>query len=84
MEAIREGEKAVELLPVNREAWRGYYREWDLARIHVMVGEREAAIDRLEHLLSIPGHLTDAWLRIDPTWEALRSHPRFQRLVKPK
>jgi serine/threonine-protein kinase len=80
-EAIQEGERAVELLPVNKEAWRGYYHEWDLARVYAMVGQSDAALDRLEHLLSIPGHVTAGWLRIDPTWDPLRGHPRFQRLV---
>lgn len=80
-EAIQEGRKAVELLPVSKEAERGYYREWDLARIYAMVGEYDAAVERLEYLLSIPGHLTPAWLRIDPTWDPLRGHPRFQRLL---
>jgi len=80
-EAIQEGEKAVELLPVSKEAYRGYYRAVDLARIYAMVGERDAAVAQLERLLSIPGHLTGEWLRIDPTWDPLRDHPRFQRLV---
>lgn len=80
-EAIAEGRRGVELLPVSKEAQRGYYREWDLARIYAMVGEHDAALDRLEYLLSIPGHLTPAWLRIDPTWDPLRGHPRFQKLL---
>jgi serine/threonine-protein kinase len=82
-EAIEEGRKGVELLPVSKEAERGYYGEWDLARIYTMVGEYDAALDRLEYLVSIPGELTPAWLRIDPTWDPLRRHPRFQRLVNP-
>jgi TolB-like protein/DNA-binding SARP family transcriptional activator/Flp pilus assembly protein TadD len=80
-EAVREGEKAVALLPISRDAQQGYYRAWDLARINAMVGERDTAVAQLEHLLSIPGHLTAAWLRIDPTWNPLRNDPRFQRLV---
>jgi serine/threonine-protein kinase len=80
-EAIDEGRRAVALLPVSKEAQRGYYREWDLARIYTMVGEHDAALDRLEYLLAIPGHLTPAWLQIDPTWDPLRAHPRFHRLV---
>jgi serine/threonine-protein kinase len=80
-EAIQQGEKAVELLPISKEAYQGYYRAWDLARIYAMVGEHDAAVERLEHLLAIPGNLTAAWLRIDPTWDPLRGHPRFQRLV---
>src|SRR6266568_3103969 len=80
-EAIAEGKKAVDLLPVTREAFRGYRHEHDLARIYTMVGEYEAAVSRIEYLLSIPGWLTPAWLRIDPDWDPLRRNPRFQRLV---
>ncbi|PYP13270.1 MAG: hypothetical protein DMD56_01135 [Gemmatimonadetes bacterium] len=80
-EAIQEGERGVALLPVTKEAYQGYYRVLDLARIYVMVGEYDAAIGRLEYLLSIPGHLTTAWLRVDATWDPLRGQPRFQRLL---
>ncbi len=84
LEAIREGQTAVELMPVGKEAYRGYYRGWDLARIYTMVGEYDAAVAQLEQLLSIPGQLTVRWLRIDPTWDPLRSHPRFQKLLSEK
>ena len=80
-EAIAAGRKAVELLPVTKEAFRGYRHEHDLARIYTMVGEYDTAVSRLEYLLSIPGWLTPAWLRIDPAWDPLRRNPRFQRLV---
>ncbi|MGH7752595.1 MAG: tetratricopeptide repeat protein [Gemmatimonadales bacterium] len=81
-EAIREGERGVELIPVSRDAYQGYYRVLDLARIYTMVGEHAAAVDRLAYLLSVPGHLTVAWLKADPTWDPLRGHPRFQRLLR--
>jgi TolB-like protein/DNA-binding SARP family transcriptional activator/Tfp pilus assembly protein PilF len=80
-EAIVEGRRGVELRPISKDRYQGYYRPWDLARIYVMVGEDEAAVDRLEYLLSIPGYLTRAWLRVDPTWDPLRSHPRFKELL---
>ncbi len=80
-EAVHEGEKGIALLPISTEANQGYYRAWDLARIYAMVGERDAAVAQLEHLLSIPGHLTAAWLRIDPTWDPIRDDRRFQRLA---
>jgi len=80
-EAVHEAEKAVELLPISKEALRGHFCVWELARVYTMVGEYDAAVDRLEYLLSIPAHLTSAWLRIDPTWDPLRGHPRFQRLL---
>jgi TolB-like protein/Tfp pilus assembly protein PilF len=80
-EAIVEGERGVDLRPISNDRYQGYYRVWDLARIYVMVGEFDKAVDRLEYLLSIPGYLSSAWLRIDPTWDPLRGHPRFQKLV---
>jgi serine/threonine-protein kinase len=80
-EAIREGELAVELLPMSKEAWRGAHRLEDLARIYTMVGEYDAAIDQLEALLAVPSPMSVPMLRIDPTWNPLRDHPRFQRLL---
>jgi serine/threonine-protein kinase len=80
-QAIDEARRGAALLPVKQEAFQGYYREWDLAQTYTMVGDYKAALATLEHLLSIPGHLTSAWLRIDPVWDPLRGHPRFQRLV---
>ncbi len=56
----------------------------DLARIYTMVGEYDAAIDRLERLLAVPSNTAVPGLRIDPTWDPLRDHPRFQQLVAGK
>jgi hypothetical protein len=53
-----------------------------LAEIYVMVGEYDAAIDQLEHLLSIPAPFISApWLRVDPIWQPLLDHARFQALL---
>jgi TolB-like protein/Flp pilus assembly protein TadD len=80
-DAIKQGKLGVELLPISKEAWRGTYRVWDLARIYTMVGEQSAALDLLEDLLSRPSDLSGAWLRIDATWAPLRNNPRFQKLI---
>ncbi len=81
-EAIRASERAVELLPMAREAWRGGDLVIDAARILTRVGEAEAAIDRLERMLSVPSELTPTGLRLDPTWDPLRDNPRFQALLE--
>jgi hypothetical protein len=72
----------VELLPVSKEAMAGLWRVEDLARIYVMVGEFDAAIDQLEYLLSIPSRLSIPLLKIDPAWDPLRGHPRFKKLIE--
>ena len=80
--AIRQGQLGVQLLSVSRDAVIGPTRVIDLARIYVMVGEYEAAIDQVEYLLSIPAPISRALLRVDPFWDPLRSYARFQTLVE--
>jgi len=80
--AIQEATRATELLPVSKEYWRGSWRVQDLAQVYVMVGEYDKAFDQIEYLLSIPGELSVALLRIDPVWAPLRALPRFQKLAQ--
>jgi serine/threonine-protein kinase len=79
--AIREGERAVALAPVEQDAQTGPYFVHQLARIYILTGEPDKAIDLLEKLLAMPYYLSPAWLRIDPEFEPIRKHPRFQKLV---
>jgi len=81
-EAIREGKRGMELLPVSTDALDGPGLVQSLAQIYVMVGDYDSAIDQLEYLLSIPSqNISIPYLRIDPTWAPLRNHPRFQKLL---
>jgi tetratricopeptide (TPR) repeat protein len=83
-DAIREGKKGIDLLPITKDAWRGSYRVRDLALIYVMVGEFDLAIDHIEYLLSIPGPLSIPLLRLDPACKPLRDHSRFKKLLEGK
>ena len=80
-EAIREGERGVALDPVSKDARNGPYFQHQLARIYMLVGEPEKALDQLEPLLKIPYYLSPGWLKIDPNFDPLRKNPRFQKLV---
>lgn len=81
-EAISEGELGVELYPVSNDTLVAPHLEQDLAQIYTMVGEYDAAIDKLEYLLSIPSFISVAILKIDPLWDPLRQLPKFQQLLE--
>ena len=66
---------------MSRDAVAGTYRITTLTETYVMVGEYEAVIDQLDYLLSIPSRISVPLLRIDPLYDALREHPRFQALL---
>jgi serine/threonine-protein kinase len=80
-EAIRAGTRAVEVLPPSKDMFLGPYVQHQLVRIYMALGEHEQALDVLEPLLSMPYTLTPAWLGIDPMFDPVRKHPRFQALV---
>ena len=81
-EAITLGKRAVELLPVSRDAIDGPLIATNLAAIYAQVGEHELALDELERLGPLSGGPTSGLLRAEPEWDALRGYPRFQKLAK--
>jgi non-specific serine/threonine protein kinase len=80
-DAIREARHAVDLVPISKDALDGVDAVMALVAVYTRVGEHEAAIEKLEYLLSIPSEMTVKTLRLNPTWDPLREHPRFQKLV---
>ena len=53
-----------------------------LARVLARFGEHDEAIDLVEDMLPAPSWLTVHLLEIDPIWDPLRDHPRFQVLLE--
>ncbi len=81
-EAIREGRRGVELVPMTKNAFQAPYNHHQLARIYLLVGEPDQALDEIELLLKVPTYLSPGWLRMDPAFDPLRNNPRFQQLAK--
>jgi TolB-like protein/Tfp pilus assembly protein PilF len=80
-EAIRSGERAVELQPVSEDALDGPERVITLAQVYGMVGNAEKAIEYYSRALAIPSYISVNALRLDPFLRSLTTHPAFQRLV---
>jgi serine/threonine protein kinase/tetratricopeptide (TPR) repeat protein len=80
-EAVGEGQRAVALAPVSKDAFVGPYIQLQLVRVYLLVGEPEKALDQLEPLLKMTYYLSPDWLRIDPNFDPLRRNARFQALV---
>ena len=81
-DAIREGQRAVALIPLKSDAYTGPYIQHQLVRIYLLVGEPDQALDALEPLLRTPYYLSPGWLKVDPTFDSLRKNPRFQKLME--
>ena len=81
--AIREAQLAVAQLPLTLDHMDGTLPLLQLAQVYTMVGEYDAALDKLEYLLSLraPKWTTTPILRLEPIYDPLRSNPRFQALV---
>src|SRR4029450_9810535 len=80
-DALREGRRVGEMLPVSRDALDGADLQDDLAYVETLVGEHDAAIKRIAYLLTIPSEVSVPFLRADPMWAPLRGNPAFQRLL---
>jgi TolB-like protein/Tfp pilus assembly protein PilF len=80
-DAIREGRRAVELMPVSKDAIRGPLLIQYLAVIYAWTGEKDLALEQLNVAAHVPSHLSYGHLRLHPNWDPLRGDPRFEQLV---
>jgi serine/threonine-protein kinase len=79
--AIREGRRGVELLPAGEDAINGSYLQLQLARIYVLAGEPDRAVEVLGGLLERPFYVSRGWLRLDPAFRPLAGRPGFEMLL---
>ena len=81
-DALVMGRRAVQLLPVTKDAMTGAELLRNLAAIYAWVGENELAIKQLEELLPLYGPISYGQLKLHPWWDPLRDDPRFEKIVE--
>jgi TolB-like protein len=82
-QAIAEGERATELVPITLDAITGPDYLVHLAQLYGCVGETDKAIAAINQTLAVPagGSMSVALLKLDPVWDPIRKDPRFQKLI---
>lgn len=81
-QAIREGKRAVELLPTNKDAMNSPKLSKYLAVIYAWTGEKKLALDELTKLAQTPSDINYGELRLNPYWDPLRTDPRFEKIIQ--
>jgi TolB-like protein/lipopolysaccharide biosynthesis regulator YciM/tRNA A-37 threonylcarbamoyl transferase component Bud32 len=81
-EAIKEGERAAELMPAHKNAIEGGMLIQYMAVTYAWAGEKDRAIERLAQAAKLPGsHVSYGNLRLNPLWDPLRGDPRFEAII---
>ena len=80
-DAIREGERAAELLPPSKDALNGGLILNRLARIYAQTGDANRALNFLEKVVTLPNGLAYGGFKLEQDWDPLRGDPRFEKLV---
>jgi TolB-like protein/Flp pilus assembly protein TadD len=80
-DALREGRRACELLPISKDAIDGGVLAINLAQIYAWSGEKDHAIEQIAAIQRIPNILSYGLLKLHPYWDSLRGDPRFEKIV---
>ena len=80
-QALQEGRRACELLPISKDAIAGMALAVNLAQIYTWIGERDRAIAQIAAVEQKPNQLSYGLLKLHPYWDSLRGDPRFEKIV---
>ena len=81
-EALDEGRRAVELMPISKDAVTGAEVRRNLAITCAWMGERVLALEILEQALLQSGPISYGQLKLHPWWDPLRDDPRFEKILE--
>ncbi|HZA37761.1 MAG TPA: hypothetical protein VE486_01330, partial [Candidatus Baltobacteraceae bacterium] len=80
-EALREGRRAIELLPMEKDARVGNYLVGYFAVIAAWVGEKDLACEQLAIVTRPPGAVSYGGLKLLPFWDPVRGERCFEEIV---
>lgn len=80
-EALGEGRRAIELMPVGKDFTNGVHMIEYFAQIAAWVGEKDLACEQLAIATRLPGYISYGELKLLPQWDPLRSDPCFEKIV---
>jgi tetratricopeptide (TPR) repeat protein len=80
-EALREGRRAVELTPVEKDGIGGPLMIGYLAMIAAWVGDKDLACQQLAIAVRPASTVSYGQLKLLPHWDPLRGDPRFEKIV---
>jgi hypothetical protein len=80
-DAISEAKRAVEILPISKDAIDGPWISLNLAIVYAWTNHSDLAFQTLEALARIPHGLFYNYLKLGPYFDPLRSDPRFDNLL---
>jgi TolB-like protein/Tfp pilus assembly protein PilF len=80
-EALREARRAVEVLPVDKDAINGPLMVEYLAMIAAWAGDKDLACQQLAIAVRTPSTVSYGQLKLLPFWDPLRGDPRFEKIV---
>jgi hypothetical protein len=79
--AISEAKRAIELLPISKDALSGRAIEMNLAVVYAWTNELGLAFEKLSSLTKVPNGIFYGELKRGPYWEPLRQDPRCEKLL---
>ena len=80
-EALHEIRRAVELVPIEKDAFNGADMIQYSAIVAAWVGEKDLALQNLAKAAQLPGFLSYGRLKLLPWYDPLRGDPRFEKIV---
>jgi hypothetical protein len=82
-DALREGQRAIDLLPVEKDSINGAHMIEYFAIIAAWIRERDLAYEQLARATRLLSYGTVSYgeLKLLPYWDPLRGDPRFEKIV---